>query len=116
MAYLFRIDSPINPKSAILNPQCLNSVSVADGFDVSGPGGRGRCGRRADAIDDAPQIAVGDRFAALAEGDDGVEDLIDFRGRQSEAERLAARLHGETSGAAPRPEARSAGPAEPPVA
>ena len=53
-------------------------MSVADGFDVRrARGGVGRRGR-ADTIDDAAQVAVADRFAVLAERDDGAVDLIDL--------------------------------------
>ena len=55
-------------------------MSVADRLDVRGARGRGGRRRRADAFDDAAQVAVADRLAVLAERDDGAVDLADLVG------------------------------------
>src|SRR5437660_10198628 len=82
-----------------------DTVAVADRFDVRRRRGRGR-GGRADAIHDAPQIAVGDRLAVLTERDDRVVHLVDLVVREREAERFAAALHGVAAGVAAEHEPR----------
>src|SRR4029079_19837930 len=78
----------------------LDAVSVADGFHMVRRRRRGGRSRRADAIDDAAEIAVADRLAVLAERDHRAIDLADLGAAEREAERLAARLHGVAAGVA----------------
>src|SRR5439155_9830340 len=81
-------------------------VSVADRLARRGTGHGDRRGGGADVIDDTAQVAVADRLAVLAERNDGAVYLIDFRVREGEAERLAARLHRVPAGVATEHEAR----------
>src|SRR5712691_3202735 len=111
MEAVFVIRSAISiQQSAICNfnvrPRQLDPVSVADRLDVPGTGPGGRRGGGADVIDDTAQVAVADRLAVLAERNDGAVHQIDFRGRERETERLAARLHGVPAGVATEHEAR----------
>ena len=69
-------------------------MAVADRLDVRRTRGSGGGRRRADAIDDAPEIAVADRLAVLAERDDRAVDVADLFLGQREAQCLAARLDG----------------------
>src|SRR3989442_14427700 len=77
----------------VFRSRVLDAVSVADRFDV-----RRRRAHRLDhgaqAIDDAPQVAVADGLAPLAERDDLVVDVLDLGGPHAEPERPPAVLHG----------------------
>src|SRR3989442_2543699 len=77
----------------VFRSRVLDAVSVADRFDVRRRGAH-RLDHGAQAIDDAPQVAVADGLAPLAERDHLAIDVLDLGGRHVEPDRLAALLHG----------------------
>src|ERR1043165_2767609 len=91
---------------------CLHPVAVADRLAV--PPRRQHRGRlrRLDAVDDPAQVVVADDLAVLAEGDDRAVDEVQLVGRQREAQRVAAALHGVAARVAARAGGRARGAAD----